>query len=62
MEWKKLEGKEVFIKLKHGDILNGKIFDVDDSIEPLIWITLLDKFDKKVTIIHSEIVKLEVKE
>lgn len=62
MEWKKLNGKRIFVKLRTGDVYNGKVIEVDDSSKPLIWITLIDKYDKKITIVHSEIIKLEEKE
>jgi len=61
MEWNGLKNKQVFVKLRNGDVLNGLVEDVDNSVANLIWITLIDKFNKKVTIVHSEIVKLEVK-
>jgi len=61
MEWIGLKDKQIFVKLRNGDVLNGMVMEVDDSVKPLIWITILDKFDQQVTIVHSEIVKLEVK-
>ena len=61
MEWNGLKDKQIFVKLRNGDVLNGLVMEIDDSVKPLIWITILDKFDQQVTIVHSEIVKLEVK-
>ena len=58
MEWKEFKDKKVFIKLKDGGVYNGVILDVDDSDQPLIWIKLLDKYNKVVTFVHSEIIKI----
>ncbi len=60
MEWKKLNGKRIFIKLRTGDVYNGDVTDVDEKSPGLVFITLLDKYGKEVTIVHSEIIKLEV--
>ncbi len=62
MEWKGLNGKKIFIKLRTGDVYNGDVIDVDDNSKPLIFITLIDKYNKKITIVHSEIIKLEEQE
>ena len=62
MEWKNYNGKKVFIKLRDGGCYNGKVLDVDiTSGKPLIWITILDKYNNKVTFVHSEIIKIEVR-
>lgn len=58
MEWLDWFGKYVFIQLKSGGKYTGTIIDVDDSSKPLIWITILDKYNKKVTFVHSEIIKI----
>jgi len=60
MEWKEWIGKKIFVKLKCGDVYNGKIISIDDENPSIIWITLIDKFDKEITIVHSEIIKIEV--
>ena len=57
--WKNYEGKRVFIKLKNNREYSGKVLLIDDKKEPLIWITLLDKFGKRVTFVHSEISVIE---
>jgi len=59
MEWKEWIGKKVFVQLKKGGIYSGKVIDVDDSFNPLIFITIIDKFGEKVTFTHSEIIKIK---
>ena len=58
MEWKNWEGKKVFIKLRDGGCYSGNIIEVDNSSPPLIWLTLIDKYGNKVTVVHSEIIKI----
>lgn len=60
MDWKKeWEGKHVFLQLKTGSVYNGNIIEVDDTNPNLIWITIIDKFNEKITIIVSEILKIK---
>jgi small nuclear ribonucleoprotein (snRNP)-like protein len=58
MDWKDWTGKIVFIKTKSGSVYSGKVIDVDNSSNPLIFISLIDKFGKEITIEHSEIIKI----
>jgi len=58
-KWKYYEGKRVFLILKSGRQYSGKIIEVDNSKPPLIWISLIDKFGKRILICHSEIDVLE---
>lgn len=58
VEWLDWFGKHVFIQLRSGGHYTGTIIDVDGSSKPLIWITILDKYNKKVTFVHSEIIKI----
>lgn len=58
MEWKEWIGKHVFIQLKSGGHYTGDIIDVDDSSKPLIFITFLDKYNKKITFVQTEIIKI----
>lgn len=53
--WKYWMGKKVFLILKNKRTYSGEIIEVDDSDKPLIWISILDKFNKKITFVHSEI-------
>lgn len=62
MEWKEWNGKEVFIKLRDSGVYSGKIIDVDDSGKLIIFITIIDKFGKKVAISTSEIIKIREEE
>ena len=56
--WKYYDGKNVFIKLKNGRQYSGKVIDVDFS-DPLIWITIIDKYDKRVMFSSGEIASIE---
>ena len=58
MEWKGYIGKEVFLRLKKGDCYTGRIIDVDDSAYPLIFITLIDKYQKSILFVPEEISKI----
>ena len=53
--WKYYEGKRVYLILKSHREYSGEVIEVDDSKPPLVWITILDKFNKRVTFVHSEI-------
>lgn len=59
--WKYWSGKKVFIVSKnHNHPFQGKIISVDDtSSNQLIWITLIDKFDKRILMVHTEIVEIK---
>lgn len=59
MEWKGWIGKQIFLRLKTGKVYSGKVIDVDDSDHNIIFITINDKFNKKVTFVHSEIIELK---
>jgi len=58
MEWKKWEGKKVFVQLKSGGVYTGKVLEVNDEDTNMIWFSLLDKYENNVTFIHSEIIKI----
>lgn len=62
MNWLEWKEKRVFLRLKTGKVFTGKIIDIDESdkINGIIFMTILDKFNKEVTFVHSEI--LEIKE
>jgi len=59
MEWKYWLNKQVFVQLKSGGFYNGKIIDIDENSPPLIFITLIDKFNERVTFVTSEIIKIK---
>jgi len=58
MDWKKWENKKVFVKLKNGGYYSGKIIEIDFSLNPIIFITIIDKYGKNVSFVQSEIVKI----
>lgn len=53
-------GKKIFIRTKSNRVYSGIIQEVDDSNPPLIWLSMLDRFDKLVQLSINEI--LEIKE
>ena len=58
--WRYWDGRKVFLRLKNGRVYSGKIDRVDDSDKTIIFISMIDKFSKKITFVVSEI--LEIKE
>ncbi len=62
MEWKEWKGKHIFVKLRSGGVYSGDVVDVDTSNPNIIFISIIDKFGLKVTIVHSEIVKIKEEE
>lgn len=52
-------GKKVYIILKNGRQYSGEVIEIDDNSNPLIFITILDKFGNKVMFERSEIEVLE---
>jgi len=58
--WKYWEGKKVFIISKNSSHpYTGEVIEVDDSKEPLIWITIIDKYGSRVQLVHSEILTIK---
>lgn len=54
--WKMWEGKKVFIETRSNRQYSGKVIKVEASKNPIsIWITIIDKFGKNITFVHSEI-------
>jgi len=62
MDWTYWNDKYIFVKLKSGAVYSGKVIDVDVSNEKLIWFTITDKKDERITFPNSEIVKLKEEE
>jgi primosomal protein N' len=58
-EIKKLVGKKVFLKLKGNRNYTGIVISVNDSKMPLTWISIIDKFGKRVIFCDSEIEVIE---
>lgn len=58
MEWMDWFGMHVFVQLKSGGHYTGVVIDVDKKSKLLVFITILDKFNKQVTFEISEIVKI----
>jgi len=58
MEWKNWIGKNIFVQLSKGGVYSGKVISVDELSPPLIFISIIDKFGKTVTFVHSEILKI----
>jgi small nuclear ribonucleoprotein (snRNP)-like protein len=53
--WNNWKGKKVFIRLKKGREYSGEVIEVDQSAQHITFLTILDKFNKKVTFVTSEI-------
>ena len=62
--WKEWVGKNVFIISKNSSHpYQGKVVEVDEtSAMPLIWITIIDKYNKRVTFVASEILTIKEEE
>jgi small nuclear ribonucleoprotein (snRNP)-like protein len=59
MNWKDWIGKKVFVRTRHGKVFVGIVETVDDTDSTMIFISLSDKFNKPVTLVHSEIVEIK---
>jgi len=53
--WKYWIGKKVYIILKSKRVYQGEVLEVDDSSNPVVFITITDKLNKRVTFVASEI-------
>ena len=58
MDWKYWNGKYIFVQLRSGAVYSGKVIEVDISDGKLIWFSIIDKFGKNITFVHSEIEKI----
>ena len=58
-DWNIWVKKKVFIRLNNKKVFSGIIIDVFSTNELLVWITLIDKYKKRVTILHTEIVEIK---
>lgn len=58
MEWLDWFGMHIFVQLKSGGYYTGDVIDVDEKSKPLVFITILDKFNKQVMFEVSEIKKI----
>ena len=47
--------KKVFIILKNNRQYSGKVIEVSDEKNGLVWISLIDKFNNRITFVNSEI-------
>ncbi len=53
--WKRYLNKKVFIILKNKRQYSGIVIEIDETSLPLVFITIIDKFNNKITFAHSEI-------
>ncbi len=58
MDWKEWQDKTIFVKLKSGGVYSGKVVDIEDTGNGLIFIEILDKFNSKVVFTTGEIIKI----
>jgi hypothetical protein len=61
MIWKEWIGKSIFVQLRKGGVYSGKVLDIGKEGD-ITFITILDKFNNKVTFSTSEILKLTEEE
>jgi len=59
MEWMDWMGKRIFLRTKSGKVYSGEVIDIDENQSPIIFLTIIDKFDERVMIITSEISELK---
>jgi len=57
--WQDLRGKKVYVVLNKGKQYQGVVTDVDDTGNGLIFISILDKFNKIVIFATSEIASIK---
>lgn len=62
--WNEWIGKKVFIISKNSKHpYSGKVIEVDSlTSSQLVWITIIDKYKKRVTFVHTEIVTIKEEE
>lgn len=53
VEWKLWVGKIIFVKLRSGEVYNGKVINSDDN-----FIEIMTKFNEHVVISSAEIIKV----
>jgi hypothetical protein len=57
--WSYYTKKKVYIILKNKRVYSGIIENIEDVGNGIVWITLTDKFDKRVTISTGEVEMVE---
>jgi hypothetical protein len=62
LNWIELKGKRVHLILKNNFEYNGLISDVDDRKNGIVFLSFIDKFEKKFIFSTGEIKLLEIKE
>lgn len=54
--WRYWEGRKVFIILKNNRQYSGLVLEVESTLKsPLVWITIRDKFDNRISFSIEEI-------
>lgn len=62
LNWKELIGKKVHIVLNNNFEYNALVTGIDDRGSGLIFIEIIDKFQKRIIFTSGEIKFIEVKE
>lgn len=60
--WSKWIGKKVFIRTNNNRVYSGRIKDIEIYPKPLIWIILIDKFNKIIQFSTNEIAEIKEEE
>lgn len=53
--WKYWEGKRIYIILKSNRRYSGEVLEVSQEHNGICWITILDKYNKRISFVNSEI-------
>jgi len=58
MDWNEWTGKRIFVQLRSGGVYSGKVDEVSDMGDGVIFISITDKFGQSITFTIKEIVKI----
>jgi len=61
MDWEYFIDKKVYLITRKNRIYTGRIKEVDNS-PPLVWISLIDKYNKLIQLTAEEIVEIKEEE
>jgi small nuclear ribonucleoprotein (snRNP)-like protein len=59
MDWMEWNGRRIFLRTRNNKVYSGIVVDVDKTDETIIFLTITDKFNNKVTFATSEIVEIK---
>ena len=59
MDWTEWNGRKVFLRTIQGKVYSGEVCEIDYAGSNLIFLSIIDKFDKKVTVAVSQIIEIK---